>query len=376
MTSVAFSGLTKSYRGTPALDDLTLAVRADSLTVLCGPPQSGKSVLLRLLVGLEKTDSGQIVVDGQDVTKLPPGGRRIGYVPQSFALYPHLTVYENIAYPMRLQGARHADIAAKVERAVQLLSIGHLLKKRPDQLSGGEKQRVAIARGLLKDAQIFVLDDPLVGLDYKLRERLMDDLRTMRRELGATFLYATSDALEALTMAEDIVVMDRGRVVEHAPVERLYHEPQHLRSMELVGFPGSNLLPGRIDAGICVTPIGRFAVTPDATAPDATTSANGAEVIVGLRPEAVELQPAGAGQLGGQATVSLVEDLGGEQVVYLETGGLTLVTCLSVGRGETPAYGQTVAYRFDPAAAVIFDLQSSRRVGRGCFEGQEKIRHA
>lgn len=371
MTSVAFSGLTKSYRGTPALDDLSLTVRADSLTVLCGPPQSGKSVLLRLLVGLEKTDSGQIVVDGQDVTKLPPGGRRIGYVPQSFALYPHLTVFENIAYPMRLQGARSADIAAKVERAVQLLSIGHLLKKRPDQLSGGEKQRVAIARGLLKDAQIFVLDDPLVGLDYKLRERLMDDLRTMRRELGATFLYATSDALEALTMAEDIVVMDRGRVVEHAAVERLYHEPQHLRSMELVGFPGSNLLPGRIEGGRCVTPIGRIAV-----ASEEVDAAHGTDVVVGLRPEAVELQPAGTDRLGGQAAVSLVEDLGGEQVVYLETGGLTLVTCLSVGQGETPAYGQTVSYRFDPAAAVIFDARSGRRLGRGCFEGQEKIRHA
>jgi multiple sugar transport system ATP-binding protein len=168
--------------------------------------------------------------------------------------------------------------------------------------------------------------------------------------------------------------MDRGRVVEHAPVGRLYHEPHHLRSMELVGFPGSNMLPGRIEGGACVTALGRIRLAPEATMP-----ADGTEIVLGLRPEALDLLPAMSNQLGGSAHVSLVEDLGGEQVVYLETGGLTLVTCLSVGQGETPAYGQTVSYRFDPGAAVIFDARSGRRLGRGHAGGLEtrgEIRHA
>ncbi|MET1026449.1 MAG: ABC transporter ATP-binding protein [Dongiaceae bacterium] len=363
MDIVAFSEVTKTYRGVKALDALTLSVRADALTVLCGPPQSGKSVLMRLLVGLEKAESGRILVEGQDVTALPPGARHIGYVPQSFALYPHLTVFENIAYPMRLQSAPKAEIARKVERAVQLLSIGHLLQKRPEQLSGGEKQRVAIARGLLKDARIFVLDDPLVGLDYKLRERLMDDLQSMRRELGATFLYATSDALEAMTMAEDIVVMDAGKVVEHAPVARLYQQPHHLRSMELVGFPSCNMLQGEMAGnGICHSLLGSVALDAEAELPQ-----RGARIVLGLRPEAITLTAAGPGtSLGnGTGTVRLVEDLGGEQVVYLDTAGLTLVTCLSVGQGTVPAYGEEIAYRFDPASLIAFDAGSGRRLGRG-----------
>ena len=370
MDIVAFSDVTKTYRGVPALDALSLTVRADALTVLCGPPQSGKSVLMRLLVGLEKAESGRILVEGQDVTALPPGARHIGYVPQSFALYPHLTVFENIAYPMRLQGAPKAEIARKVERAVQLLSIGHLLQKRPDQLSGGEKQRVAIARGLLKDARIFVLDDPLVGLDYKLRERLMDDLQSMRRELGATFLYATSDALEAMTMAEDIVVMDAGKVIEHAPVARLYQQPHHLRSMELVGFPGCNMLSGEMAGnGVCNSPLGSVALDAEAELPQ-----RGAGIVLGLRPEAITLTAQGqrangqGADLGigrGNGTVRLVEDLGGEQVVYLDTAGLTLVTCLSVGQGTVPAYGEEIAYRFDPASLIAFDAGTGRRLGRG-----------
>ena len=249
MSSLAFQGVSKAYKGRPALDGLDLTVAPQSFTVLCGPPKSGKSVLFRLLVGLEKPDAGRIVLDGQDITDLPPAARAIGYVPQSFALYPHLTVFDNIAYPLALAGASKDEQARRVDRAAGLLSITHLMKKTPDQLSGGEKQRTALARGLLKDATLFILDDPLVGLDYKLRERLMDELKTLRDELKATFLYATSDSLEALTVAQSLAVLDRGRILQHGDVIDLYHEPLHIRALELVGFPRANVIAGTVSGG-------------------------------------------------------------------------------------------------------------------------------
>ncbi|MBE7186250.1 MAG: ABC transporter ATP-binding protein, partial [Methylobacterium mesophilicum] len=173
--TVAFQSVTRTYKGRNALDGFELAVEPQSFTVICGPPAAGKSVLFRLLVGLEKPDAGRVLLAGRDITNLAPAERAIGYVPQSFALYPHLTVADNMAYPLRLAKAPREEVERRVDRAAGILSIRHLLGKTPDQLSGGEKQRVAVARGLLKDARVFVLDDPLVGLDYKLRERLMDE---------------------------------------------------------------------------------------------------------------------------------------------------------------------------------------------------------
>ncbi|MGO9810479.1 MAG: ABC transporter ATP-binding protein, partial [Isosphaeraceae bacterium] len=190
MSSVAFRAVSKTYRGGAALDRFDLVVERESLTVICGPPGSGKSVLFRLLVGLETPDTGSIEIDGHDIAGLSAAQRPIGYVPQSFALYPHLRVYDNIAYPLTLARVPKDEIARRVDRAAGILSITHLLNKMPDQLSGGEKQRTALARGLLKEASLFVLDDPLIGLDFKLRERLMDELKSLRQELKATFLYA------------------------------------------------------------------------------------------------------------------------------------------------------------------------------------------
>ncbi|HTW29480.1 MAG TPA: ABC transporter ATP-binding protein, partial [Acetobacteraceae bacterium] len=191
MSRIRFEAITKTYRGKHALDGVDLEIEPGSLTVLCGPPLSGKSVLLRLLVGLEQPTAGRILFDGQDITDLPAATRTIGYVPQSFALFPHMSVFDNIAYPLTLQGVAREEIRARVDQAAGILRIRPLLDKKPSQLSGGEKQRTAIARGILKNADIFILDDPLVGLDFKLRESLMEELKDMRAQLDATFLYAT-----------------------------------------------------------------------------------------------------------------------------------------------------------------------------------------
>ena len=366
MALLDFRDLHKTYGRTTALDGLVLGVEAGTFTVLCGPPQSGKSVLMRILVGLERPTSGRLFVDGSDITDVPSGRRRLSYVPQSFALYPHMSVYDNIAYPMRLQRAATAEIRRQVDRAAQLLNITHLLEKRPDQLSGGEKQRTAVARGLVKDADVFVLDDPLVGLDFKLRERLMEDLRTMQKELQATFFYATSDSLEALIMADSLAVIEAGRILQHDETEAVYDRPGHQRAMQIIGFPRCNFLGGRLtDAGVCETPAFAFAARSDAGA-----SIPPGDVTVGVRPEAIGVaEPQTADAVRGQGRVRLAEDLGAETVVYFETGSETLVTCHPVEAPLPRSYDDTIAFSIDPAHLVVFDGATGRRLGRGTGNG-------
>jgi ABC-type sugar transport system ATPase subunit len=359
MSRIRIEGLRKSYRRTVALDRIDLDVEPGSLTVFCGPPGCGKSVLMRVLIGLEAPSSGRILFDGHDITNLPAAARLIGYVPQSFALFPHMSVFDNIAYPMALQRVPHAEIVARVGQAAEMLRISALLDKRPSQLSGGEKQRSAIARGILKNASIFILDDPLVGLDFKLRESLMEDLKDMRAEIDATFLYVTSDSLEAMTMAEQLVVMDRGRVVQSGLVETVYHEPAALRAAELVGFPRCNIIAGEFDAAraVCATPLGPFAVVVE-------NGAALADAAIAIRPE--HITPA----IGGTAplavgNVRLTENLGSESVVYIGIGDTTLVTTVPAMSAAHVELGDSFPCAIRPGGPVVFDCVSGRRIGRG-----------
>jgi ABC-type sugar transport system ATPase subunit len=356
MSAIVFEGVSKAYRGRAALRDFTLTVADQSLTVLCGPPASGKSVLFRILVGLEAADKGRVLIDDRDVSGDSAADRLIGYVPQSFALFPHMSVYDNIAYPLRQQGVASKQIETRVEQAAEILRITKLLQKKPSQLSGGEKQRAAIARGTLKDAKIFILDDPLVGLDFKLRESLMEDLKDMRATLGATFLYATSDSLEALTMAEQLVVVDVGRVVESGPVERIYHHPGMLRSAELIGFPRCNLVAGTCGNGVARTPV---VEVPLAGPPG--------DVTIAIRPEHVVYAPHRAG--AQPARVTLMENLGAECVVYLDAAGTPLV---SVPASDVVAgldVGSEFPFVIDPAGIAAFDTATGRRLETDMVHG-------
>ncbi|MEO9337581.1 ABC transporter ATP-binding protein [Mesorhizobium sp. SB112] len=359
--TLEFRNITKRYKGKTALDELSLTVERESFTVLCGPPQSGKSTLFRIFVGLEKADSGEMLLSGRDISKDTPADRPIGYIPQNFALYPHQTVAQNIAYPLTLAGFPKDEIAKRVDRTAGILSITHLMKKTPDQLSGGEKQRVAVARGLLKDAEIFVLDDPLVGLDYKLRERLMDELKSLRQELKATFLYATSDSLEALTMAQRLAVIDAGRIVQVDSVDTVYHNPSHARSLDLVGFPHANLIAGRVAGGFVQAGPWRLPVQG---------LADGSEVIVGLRPEHIRLlEPGDASAASNEvkipARVSLVENQGGEIVVNLDADGQPLTLALLAMGAWIPELDSSVTIAVDPKNALFFDGKSRERLMTG-----------
>ena len=379
--SVTFEGVTRRYEGVDVIDDLYLDVPDGSFTVVTGPPKSGKSVLFRMLVGLETPDAGRILIDDEDIAAQKAPERRVGYVPQSFALYPHMSVARNIGYPMALARASKADIAGRVDWAASMLAISHLLEKTPDQLSGGEKQRVAVARGLLKEADVFVFDDPLVGLDYKLRERLMDDLRELRAELGKTFLYGTADSVEAMTLATRIVVLDGGRVVQEGPTESVYVAPRHPRAMELVGFPRANLLSGRIEEGILragpislpveeteTEPYGSRDRAPGMSADDAPNDGamesrpRSGAATVGFRPEALRLVDAAVGEewratesIVLDVVVRLVEDLGSEIVVYVEADEGTLLTAVfAAGDRAPPALGATLTARMHRGDVRLF----------------------
>jgi ABC-type sugar transport system ATPase subunit len=369
---LVFQQVAKRYGRTEVLHDVSLAIAGGDFAVIYGPPASGKSVLMRLLMGLEEPSGGRIVLRGQDVAGISAADRNIGYVPQSFALYPHVSVRDNIAYPLHLMRVPAAEAEPVVARAAEMLRISDLLDKRPDQLSGGQKQRVAIARGIAKQTDLFVLDDPLAGLDFKLREQLVEDLRELQAGTRATFLYTTSDIVEAMTLADTLAVLSEGRIVEEGRPTALYANPQRAQTMGLVGFPPANFL----DAVIERRPDGAWCRTPLFAAPVEVVGVPERPVRVGIRPEHVEIVPgrvAGGNGDGGdgpvqlQARVVLREDLGGEEIVYVETadGTLTAVDRHTLGGNEL---GE-VTVELRPECLALFDTATGERIGRGRAAG-------
>ena len=360
--------ISKAYRGTPVLSDLTFSAMPGDLTVVYGPPAAGKSVLVRVLTGLEHPDSGRIILRGQDVTHEAPAERNIGYVPQSFALYPHLSVRANISYPLDLAHVPSSESREVVATAAAMLKIEEHLDKKPDQLSGGQKQRVAIARGIAKRTDFFILDDPLAGLDFKLREQLVDDLRGLNTATGASILYVTSDVIEAMTLADELSVLAAGSVIEHGLPEALYRDPHNVGTMALVGFPPANFVRGslqRRDGEVwCTTPL--FAFLADVEFDRAST-----DVIVGFRPERIRLshdgsEPDGADgrALQFSASVILREDLGGEDIVYLAASGESL-TMVDRDHLRGDDLDQVVTVSIFPHNLALFDAATGERVGRG-----------
>ena len=357
------AGVAKHYGKSAVLNGVDLQAERGEFLVLFGPPSSGKSVLLRVLLGLEQPDTGVIRLRGVDVTSFAPAERNIGYVPQSFALYPHLNVYDNIAYPLSLAKVDKRTTEQVVAHAAEMLSISDLLKKRPDQLSGGQKQRVAIARGIAKQTDFFVLDDPLAGLDFKLREQLVDDLRQLQVETHATFLYSTSDAVEALSLADTIAVLDEGVVVESGPPDALYRNPTQLPTAKLLGFPQANFMVGTVQTrdGQLWCEAGPFAFQASLQG-----EVQGGSVTVGLRPEAIELRadPDHNGdQFALPVRVTLREDLGAEEIVYLDVSGCRLLTIV---RHDDERIGdaEEAILLVDPSDLVLYGRDGSR-IGQG-----------
>src|SRR5258708_7525648 len=308
MAEVVVDGVTKRFGDVEANRDIGLTVPNGEFMVLLGPTAAGKTTLLRLIAGLERPDAGNISFDGWDVTDDPPAQRNVSVVFQQYSLDPHLTVFDNLAFPLRAPVRRvpENEIKRRVEEGARLVRIDHKLAKAPTRLSGGEMQRVAIGRALVRRPAIYLMDEPLSSLDAKLRAELRVELKHIQADLGATVLYVTHDQVEALTMASRIGILEQGRLVQVGTPQDVYERPANIYVAARLGIPAINFLP--IDA------------LPVEGAPPRTAT-------VGARTEHIELVPA----LDGPAEVVLVEHLGSENFLHLLVGQQKLVTLVPPG---------------------------------------------
>jgi multiple sugar transport system ATP-binding protein len=335
MAEVRLERVTKRFGALTAVDGLDLAVGNGEFLVLLGPTGAGKTTTLRLVAGLERQEAGRVLIGGRDVSVLEPAARDVAFVFQQYSLYPHYTVFENLAFPLRspLHRLPEAKVAARVREIARLLRIEAKLKNRATRLSGGEMQRVAIGRALVREPACFLMDEPLSSLDAKLREDLRVELKRIQRELGATILYVTHDQVEAMTMADRIGVLERGRLLQLDVPREVYARPASVEVARRLGSPPINLVPPD------VLPLGR--------APAGTRR-------LGIRPEDVRLDDGS----GVEARVARVEPLGAETVVLVELAGTTLH---ALQAGETRLRpGAAARVGVAPEALLFFGADGNR----------------
>jgi len=351
------SGLVKHYGRATALDGVDLAVAAGEFFVILGPSAAGKTTTLRAIAGLERPDAGRIAFAGRDITTAPVQGRGMAMIFQTFALYPHLSTFDNLAYPLRESGTARGELRRRVGEIAEMLGITHTLARRPATLSGGEQQRVAIGRALIRRPKLLLLDEPLTNLDAKLRHDTRAEFKRLHRELGMTMIYATPDQLEALTMGERIAVLREGRIVQTGTPDELYDAPRDSFVATMVGAPPMNLVPGRArerQGGMVVElPFGEIDAACWRPA-----LANGAEVLFGVRPQ--DLVPARAEPRGPRfpVTVHLTEPLGDVTVIDLVAGGANLKMALPEEEALAYRHGAALTVELSVGDAHLFHRES------------------
>ncbi|HEX6705103.1 MAG TPA: sn-glycerol-3-phosphate ABC transporter ATP-binding protein UgpC [Albitalea sp.] len=322
MTRVKLSNVSKTYGDTPVLHGVDLQIDDGEFAVLVGPSGCGKTTLLRMMCGLEAISGGELSIDDEVVNHLPPAKRRIAMVFQSYALYPHMSVFDNMAFGLKLHGADRAERTRRVTAAAKALHIDHLLTRLPRELSGGQRQRVAIGRAIVRDPKLFLFDEPLSNLDASLRVKTRVELARLHRELKATMVYVTHDQVEAMTLGDKIVVMHEGRVQQAGTPVDLYQRPANRFVATFLGSPGINLLPATVldTAGPVRMQLADGSIV--CAAVDASGLAAQQPVEIGIRPEHLTLGTAAAdagARFSGEVT--LVEQLGESHLVYLRSSG-------------------------------------------------------
>jgi ABC-type sugar transport system ATPase subunit len=353
MADVRIERLTKSFGTVEVLKNIDLEVADGSFVVLVGPSGCGKSTLLRAIAGLEPVTSGEISIGGRKVNDLPPAKREIAMVFQSYALYPHMDVAANMGFGLRFAGTPKAKIAERVAEAARILQLEPLLKRRPRELSGGQRQRVAIGRAIVRKPQVFLFDEPLSNLDAALRINTRVEIAKLHKLLGATMIYVTHDQVEAMTLADKIVVMNNGRVEQQGKPLELYYKPANIFVAGFIGSPAMNFLPGaaRPGAGIDLGPAGSLAVDLPVSV------AAGEKLTLGIRPEHLAVT-AGEGP-GLAATVDLVERLGEMGYAHLRLANGQIV--IAEIRGETGLKpGDRASVRPAPAHVHLFGPSGAR----------------
>jgi multiple sugar transport system ATP-binding protein len=372
MSSIKLEGVEKRYaRGSHAVRGVDLEVEDGSFFALVGPSGCGKSTLLSLIAGLEEPTAGRVLFDGADVTALAPAARDVAVVFQSYALYPHKTVYENIAFPLRMAGPRGlrrlfargapVDVDARVRDAAARLGIAELLPRLPRELSGGQRQRVALGRALVRRPRAFLLDEPLSNLDAGLRASTRAEIKRLHADLGATFVYVTHDQAEALTLADRVAVLREGRVQQAAPPREVYDRPANEFTARFFGSPPMSIFDARIEEGALATPAGRLALPagagPESGAVRAGVRAEDARVERPRHPRA----PAGTAEIGLRGRIWVVEPLGAETLVTVELDGGARIVCRAEPAFEGRA-GDAAAVAVDPARLHFFDPDTGERL--------------
>ena len=361
MAAIALEGVSKTFHnGQVAVRDVTLDIADGELLVLLGPSGSGKSTVLRLIAGLEMPTAGRIMIDGRDVTRVPPQHRDLAMVFQSYALYPHKSVRENLAFGLRVRQLDAARVAARVQSTAAALCIEPLLDRRPAQLSGGQRQRVALGRAIVREPRAFLLDEPLSNLDPILRVGTRAELAMLHRRLGATMVYVTHDQEEAMTLGTRIAVMRDGTVEQVAPALDLYHRPANTFVARFVGSPAMNVWT-------CTTMRAEDRVVLESPAlsielDDANSAlSDGRQVSVGVRPHDLERVPSGEGD--GTGRVEVIEALGSTTVVHLRIDGWRDALMRMMVPTDLPmAVDQETGFRVRRDRLHLFDAASGRRL--------------
>jgi multiple sugar transport system ATP-binding protein len=353
MANVNLRKLNIKLGGKNIIRDLDLQVEPGEFLVLLGPSGCGKSTLLHSIAGLVDADAGSIEIGGRDMTDADPSERGIGMVFQSYALYPTMSVQDNMSFGLKIAGTPKAEIKRRVTHAASMLQLDALLDRKPSQLSGGQRQRVAIGRALVRQAQVFLFDEPLSNLDAKLRAELRRELKLLHQNLGSTMIYVTHDQVEAMTLASRIVVMQGGQVQQVGTPLEVYERPANRFVAGFLGAPAMAFMDGQLDGE------GRFAAGELALAPGAgccAPDARGRAAVLGVRPEHVAIRADG----GMRGTVSLVEPMGNHQVVWIRCGAHLLASLVHDDATYTP--GQAVRFAIDANRVSLFDPQSGNRL--------------
>ncbi|MEL6643792.1 MAG: ABC transporter ATP-binding protein [Pseudomonadota bacterium] len=347
MGAISLNKVEKWFGDVQVIKGIDLTIGDGEFVVFVGPSGCGKSTLLRMIGGLEDISRGTLTVDGRDATAEPPSKRGLAMVFQSYALYPHMSVRDNMGFPLKTAGAPQSEIAKKVKDAAEVLKLEPYLDRRPKDLSGGQRQRVAIGRCIVRDPTAFLFDEPLSNLDAALRVEMRYEIAKLHQRLGATMIYVTHDQVEAMTLADRIVVLEFGKIAQVGSPRELYEKPANLFVAQFIGSPKMNILT-------CDTADGRY--TLRGARGGAYSGGHGA-VQVGVRPEHITLGAVGDGQCDG--VIDMVEYLGADSFLVVDCGDLGQVTVRTTGENRAEA-GEKVGLVFDPTYLSFFDDQGMR----------------
>jgi lactose/L-arabinose transport system ATP-binding protein len=360
MLGVKLADVEKSFGPAKVIHGVSLEIERGEFAVFVGPSGCGKSTLLRMIAGLEETTGGRIAIEGADVTQEEPAKRGVAMVFQSYALYPHLTVFENMAFSLRLARRPRQEVEARVGEAARILRLEDHLQKKPSQLSGGQRQRVAIGRAIVREPKVFLFDEPLSNLDAELRVQMRLELARLHKQIGATMIYVTHDQVEAMTLADKIFVLQSGVVRQSGRPLELYDDPDNRFVAGFIGSPAMNFLPGKV-VGATETGV---TIAPDGVDDHVVTArlrgdrpAAGTRVTLGMRPEHLEIAPDGAEGL--PLTVDMEEDLGGVSYLHARTpSGQPIVL---ERRGSRESFeGRRITATAPADHALIFDDSGAR----------------